>query len=132
MTSKIKEFVLDADGGNSQYRFPNAGQLLLDSVEQQLAGIWETVLGVTPIGIQDKFFDLGGHSLLAVRLVAKIEQQFGRKLRLSTIFQAPTIQELSPILRDEINESSITGKSSIVEIQARGSKKPLFLVHGAG
>ncbi len=103
-----------------------------DRVEQQLAEIWEEVLGVSPIGIEDRFFDLGGHSLLAVRLVSRIEATFGKKLRLSTIFQAPRIQELSPILRGERKESSITARSSVVEIQGQGTRKPLFLVHGAG
>src|SRR5689334_8714567 len=37
-----------------------------DSLELQLARIWERVLKVRPIGVQDNFFELGGHSLLAV------------------------------------------------------------------
>ena len=54
-----------------------------DAVERQLVSIWENVLGVHPIGIQDKFFDLGGHSMLAVRVIAQIEKAFDRKLRRS-------------------------------------------------
>ena len=103
-----------------------------DQVELQLTQIWESILNVRPIGTQDKFFDLGGHSLLAVRLTAQIEKTFGRRLRLATIFQAPTIGQLAAILREEVKESSVTGKTSIVEIQATGCRPPLFLVHGAG
>ncbi|HWH71852.1 MAG TPA: AMP-binding protein, partial [Candidatus Sulfotelmatobacter sp.] len=101
-------------------------------MERQLTRIWENVLGVHPIGIEDKFFDLGGHSLLAVRVIGQIEKAFGKKLRLATIFQAPTIEQLAAILREEIKESSITAVSSLVEIQAQGTRPPLFLVHGAG
>src|SRR5260221_9534299 len=63
-----------------------------DGTESKLVSIWEAVLAVHPIGIQDKFFDLGGHSMLAVRVIAQIEKAFGRKLRLATLFQAPTIE----------------------------------------
>jgi amino acid adenylation domain-containing protein/FkbH-like protein len=103
-----------------------------DPVEVQLTSIWEKALGIQPIGIRDRFFDLGGHSLLAVRVIAEIQKVFGKKLRLATIFQAPTIQQLAAILRDEIRETSATTDSSLVEIQGEGSRPPLFLVHGAG
>lgn len=97
--------------------------------EEQLVSIWENVLGVRPIGVEDKFFELGGHSLLAVKLVGQIERAFGKKLRLSTIFQAPTIAQLAAILREEAGEDQST---SLVEIQPEGTETPLFLVHGAG
>ncbi|MEY2427162.1 MAG: hypothetical protein QOJ40_47, partial [Verrucomicrobiota bacterium] len=102
-----------------------------DEVEVQLTKIWEQVLGIRPVGIEDKFFELGGHSLLAVRVIAQMEKAFGRKLRLATIFQAPTIRELAAIIREEVAESSVTNGTSLVEVQARGSRPPLFLVHGA-
>src|ERR1051326_3596121 len=101
-----------------------------DEIEMRLGRIWEEVLDVRPIGIRDKFFDLGGHSLLAVRLVSRIEQEFSRKLRVASVFQAPTIEELATFLREEA-KPALT-KSSIVEIQGKGERPPLFLVHGAG
>ncbi len=103
-----------------------------DHVERRLTEIWQTVLEVKPIGIRDRFFDLGGHSLLAVRLVAQIEKAFGKKLRLATIFQAPTIEQLAAVVREEIKETSLAHETSIVEIHAQGARPPLYLVHGAG
>jgi amino acid adenylation domain-containing protein/FkbH-like protein len=103
-----------------------------DAVELKLTQIWENVLNIRPIGIEDKFFDLGGHSLLAVKLVAQIEKVFGRRLRVATVFQAPTIEQLSAIIRDEIHEGSALADTALVEIQSQGSRPPLFLVHGAG
>ena len=103
-----------------------------DAVELNLTQIWEEVLGVRPIGIEDRFFELGGHSLLAVRVIAQVEKVFGRKLRLATMFQAPTVEHLAAILREEIKEGSITAGTSLVEIQRQGTRPPLFLVHGAG
>jgi amino acid adenylation domain-containing protein/FkbH-like protein len=103
-----------------------------DAVELELTRIWEEVLGIEPIGIEDQFFDLGGHSLLAVRVAARIEKSFGRKLRLGTIFTAPTIEKLAAVIREEMREGSVTAGTSLVELHGKGTKPPLFLVHGAG
>ena len=103
-----------------------------DAVELKLTEIWESVLDVHPIGIEDKFFDLGGHSLLAVKLIAQMEKVFGRRLRVATVFQSPTIEQLAAVIREEIQEGSALAGTSIVEIQSRGARPPLFLVHGAG
>ena len=103
-----------------------------DAVEVELTKIWEEVMGVAPIGIEDNFFELGGHSLLAVRVAARIEQAFGRKLPLAAIFMAPTIEKLAAVIRDEMREDSATAGTSVVELQPKGTQPPLFLVHGAG
>ena len=104
-----------------------------DAVELGLARIWEDLLGVHPIGIEDRFFDLGGNSLLAVRVISQIEKVFGRKLRVAAVFQAPTIQQMAVLLRENQRDSNISATvSSVVEIQSQGNRTPLFLVHGAG
>ncbi|HEY3861976.1 MAG TPA: amino acid adenylation domain-containing protein [Verrucomicrobiae bacterium] len=103
-----------------------------DAVELELTRIWESVLGIEPIGIEDHFFELGGHSLMAVRLAARIEKAFGHKLPLAAIFTAPTIEKLAVVIRDEMRGDSATAGTSVVELQPKGSQPPLFLVHGAG
>ncbi len=50
-----------------------------DAVELDLTKIWEEVLGVKGIGIEDGFFELGGHSMLAVKLIARIEENVWEK-----------------------------------------------------
>ncbi|WP_160164449.1 non-ribosomal peptide synthetase [Pedosphaera parvula] len=100
-----------------------------NETERQLQLVWEEVLNMRPIGIQDKFFALGGHSLLAVRLLARIERKFGRKVSVSALFQNPSIEQVALLLR---SHSSQTSGSAIVEIQRRGTKPPLMLVHGVG
>ncbi len=102
-----------------------------DEWERQLVGIWETVLGVSPIGVHDRFFELGGHSLLAVRLLAKIETTFGRKLPVSAVFQHPTVAQLAGLLRSE-DVGAIRSVTSVVTIQPQGTRPPIYLVHGVG
>ena len=97
-----------------------------DPLEQMLANVWEDVLGVRPIGMQDDFFALGGHSLLAVRLFAEIAKATGRQLPLTTIFRTPTIERLAETLRHEGWRSAW---SWLLPLRPGGSKAPLFCVH---
>src|ERR1051325_1196679 len=100
----------------------------LDEIEIQLINIWQELLGVSSVGTEDNFFELGGHSLLAVRLFTEVESRFGRKLPLATLFEATTISQLGAILRNRTAPSW----SSLVAIQSKGSKPPLFCIHGCG
>ncbi len=100
-----------------------------DAMELQLTRIWETVLDIEPISVRDNFFELGGHSLLAVRLLAEIEKIFGKNLPLATLIQAPTVEQLASILRQQ---GWSAPWSSLVPLQSGGSKRPLFYVAGGG
>ena len=62
--------------------------------ETVLAGIWEKLLGVERVGLNDNFFHLGGHSLLATRLMGKIREAFNLEIPLKVLFEKPTIKEL--------------------------------------
>ena len=70
-----------------------------DELELQLIQIWERVLGVQPIGINDNFFDLGGHSLIALQLFAQIEQIWKKHMLFSVLLESPTIGTLADTLR---------------------------------
>jgi len=100
-----------------------------DELELKLTRIWEKILGVQPIGVDDNFFEMGGHSLLAVRLFAQIEKSFGKNLPLATLFQAPTVKQLARVLR---NEGWKAAWSSLVMIQGGDQRTPFFCVHAAG
>lgn len=67
-----------------------------NSIEQQIAEIWEELLGVHPVGIHDNFFGLGGHSLLAVQTVSRLRDVFQVELPLKVLLaEAPTVAELA-------------------------------------
>ena len=66
--------------------------------ESALTEIWEKLLGVDRIGVNDSFFDLGGHSLLAVRLFAAVKRRFGVQFPISVLFEAPTIATCATLI----------------------------------
>ena len=65
------------------------------STEQQIAQIWTQILMLDKVGINDNFFVLGGHSLLATQVLSRLRQAFGIAIPLNTLFEMPTVSELS-------------------------------------
>jgi phthiocerol/phenolphthiocerol synthesis type-I polyketide synthase E len=100
-----------------------------DDTTRQLTRIWQELLGIDSIGVDQNYFDLGGDSSLAVHLFVQIERVFKVKLPLATLFDAPTINELAQVLR---SEASPSGWSPLVPIHTGGSRPPFFCAHGAG
>jgi amino acid adenylation domain-containing protein len=97
--------------------------------EEIVAGIWEELLDVRPVGVRDDFFSLGGHSLLAVRLMARIQASFGQHLPLASLFQGATIEKLASLLHEQPHDH---GASALVGIQPNGEGVPFFCVHPGG
>ncbi|MGZ8842918.1 MAG: non-ribosomal peptide synthetase [Pyrinomonadaceae bacterium] len=64
-------------------------------VEARLAKILCSLLNLSEVSVNDNFFLLGGHSLLGTQLIAKIRSAFGVDMALRTLFDAPSIAELS-------------------------------------
>jgi amino acid adenylation domain-containing protein len=101
-----------------------------DVLELELAQTWREILNKHSVGMRDNFFELGGHSILAARLMARIQQQFGHRLPLTTLFQDATIEHLAGILRQQARPTSRL--SSLVMIQPGSSRPPFFSVHPSG
>ena len=102
-----------------------------NDVEARLARIWGDVLGVPRPSVRASFFVMGGHSLLAVQMFSRIERELGVELPISTLFEAPTIEDLALRLKERRGPEE-KGFRYLVPIQPRGAQTPLFCVHGAG
>jgi amino acid adenylation domain-containing protein len=63
--------------------------------EEILANIWQEVLKIETVGIEDNFLELGGHSLLATQIISRIREAFATEISPSAIFECPTIAELA-------------------------------------
>ncbi len=89
---------------------PDATNIVRDEVtiaprtptEERLVGVVATLLGLEQIGIDDDFFMLGGHSMLGTQLIVRIADTFGVDLTLRTLFESPTIRQLSTEVEQRI------------------------------
>ena len=83
-----------------------------DQVERAVAAIWEEILGLEGVDVQQNFFDLGGHSLQLIRVQAKLNEAFPeRQLSMLELFRFTTVESLAALLRG-------TGEASAEELSA--------------
>jgi amino acid adenylation domain-containing protein len=82
---------------------PDAENTLRDEVimsprtalEEQVGAIIGGLLCTKDIGVNDNFFLLGGNSFLGIQVIARVREKFGVEVPLRTLFEAPTIADLS-------------------------------------
>ena len=64
-------------------------------LEQQLAALWQPLLGVDAVGRNDHFFELGGHSLLAMQLISRLRHDHQLSVPLRAVFDAPRLTDFA-------------------------------------
>ncbi len=69
-----------------------------NETQQQIAAIWQKLLGIEKIGIHDNFVDLGGHSLLGTQLITRLRDTFQIDVSLRTLFGEPTVARLALVI----------------------------------
>ncbi len=84
-------------------------------IEQWLAGFLTGLLKVDRVSRNDNFFNLGGHSLMGAQLIAKVYQRFAVELSLRSLFDHPTIAEIS----SEIERLLFTKVQTMTDEEAR-------------
>ncbi|MDQ6725634.1 MAG: non-ribosomal peptide synthetase [Actinomycetota bacterium] len=68
--------------------------------ESVVASVWEAVLGVAHVGVDDDFFALGGHSLAAAQIAARLGDAFGVEVPVAAVFEHPTVGELASAVEE--------------------------------
>ena len=85
-----------------------------NEIEQKLIAIWEEVLEVRPIGVNDGFFDLGGDSLSATRVISQVMKHFQLEIALQLLFQSPTIADMATVITQHQGQLSGNDKQDYV------------------
>ncbi|MBL4703508.1 MAG: amino acid adenylation domain-containing protein, partial [Flavobacteriales bacterium] len=106
---RMNALPMTANGKVDMKALPSPDELGLDNrvefvaarnpIEERLVAIWEELLGTSEIGIHDNFFALGGNSLKVIRLVSKINREFGLKYDLKGVYEESTIALIGEKIR---------------------------------
>ena len=94
----------------------------VSDIEITIARIWQDVLNVEKVGIDDNFFDLGGNSLDIIKVNSRLKELYDRDLRVVSMFKYPTIRSLAGYFSQSGEEpvSSVIDRSEAIERGARG------------
>ena len=66
-----------------------------NKIERSIAEIWQELLGLESISIDDNFFDVGGHSVLLLHVHARLQSKIGARLPIAVLLQFPTVRTLA-------------------------------------
>ncbi|MBD0389119.1 MAG: methyltransferase domain-containing protein, partial [Nostoc sp. C3-bin3] len=91
-------------------------------VEEVLMKIFAEVLGLKRVGIYDNFFELGGHSLLATQLVSRVRDTLRMELPLRSLFEAPTIAQISKVV-ESFKESNAQSQAPALVPLSRENRR---------
>ena len=78
------------------------------AAEKYLAGVWQDVLEMDDVELNDTFFDIGGHSLLAMKVIANVKEKTGVVLGPQEFLMA-TLEQMADRLADAFPDETATG-----------------------
>ena len=87
-----------------------------NQVEEKLARVWEEVLGIEKIGINDNFFEIGGNSLKIVQIFQMINEHYTNHVSVSKLFTYNTIRQQSDFIHEKLKLKN-DEKGELTEIE---------------
>ncbi|WP_299316043.1 non-ribosomal peptide synthetase, partial [uncultured Aquimarina sp.] len=119
---QLDDIPLTANGKVDRKLIPSLNGIKLSGIEEYvlptnkeetiILKIWTQVLERNKISIRDSFFDLGGNSIKAIKILHKINQEFGTNISIGSLFNYPTIEYIAIQINIAKKQESIlnTGK----------------------
>ncbi|WP_312886186.1 non-ribosomal peptide synthetase, partial [Paenibacillus plantarum] len=89
-------------------------------LEKEVTGIWQEVLGMDKIGVEDNFFDLGGNSIMLVKMHQQLEKKYPGMVDVTELFGFATISKIANRI------SSQQAQCGSIELKAVGLPEEYF------
>ncbi|MEM8908273.1 MAG: AMP-binding protein, partial [Bacteroidota bacterium] len=106
----------EAANENAQFIAPR------NQVEEDLAEVWKSLLGVEKVSVEDNFFELGGDSIITIQMVSRAKRA-GYDLKPRNLFDHQTVAELAQFIQTNniveviTEEGFLTGGCDLLPIQ---------------
>lgn len=106
----VNSFELNVNGKVDRSKLPNAKDLLnvnnhykapSKETEKMLCQIWQELLNVEQVGVNDDFFELGGNSLLLTTMLTRVYEEWSVEIPVKLLFEHQSIEELAILIEDE-------------------------------
>jgi len=119
----LEKMPLNVNGKISRQELPAPSEATYDAgppvlpennMEARLLDLWKETLDLQQVGVCDNFFAMGGNSLKIVRLYDLIRQSFNVQLRISALFDHPTIRQQAGLLQP--GTGNMTGNAPAVAV----------------
>ncbi|MEM6451446.1 MAG: beta-ketoacyl synthase N-terminal-like domain-containing protein [Cyanobacteria bacterium P01_D01_bin.105] len=97
-----------------------------NETETTIAAIWQDLLKLEKIGIDDSFFDLGGHSLLAIQVISRLREAFPVDIEMrNLLFEAPTVAKIAAVIDKQLPQQSELDEMAalLAEVQTLSSEE---------
>jgi amino acid adenylation domain-containing protein len=99
-------------------------------LREQLRALWQRLLPVGVIDVDEDFFHLGGDSLLAAQMLVMVERQFGVQIPMAELIEARTVRSLAEVVvrlgADPVQAESI---ARCVQTGDGANRPTLWFVH---
>ncbi|HKN83842.1 MAG TPA: phosphopantetheine-binding protein, partial [Pyrinomonadaceae bacterium] len=88
-------------------------------LERIVTGIWQQVLKIEHVSLNDNFFDLGGHSLLMIQVQGKLRAALKRNIAITELFKYPNVSDLvSYLSQDERSAQPLLTDDRLARLRA--------------
>ena len=92
-----------------------------NKIELEIVDIWQNLLGIEQVGINDNFFDLGATSLDILQVSRKLKEKTGKDIPVVTLYNYSSVGELAQYLsQDKVDNSQSNEKKSQLEAISKG------------
>ncbi len=88
-----------------------------NEVEAAVARVWQELLGIDEIGVEDNFFDLGGNSLIGLKVISALKAELGIDIAITKLFEGPTVRALARVV------AHTDAEASFAESESRGERR---------
>ncbi len=95
-------------------------------LEDLIAGIWEELLSVSPVGLHDDFLELGGDSLAAMIMLSRVDSALGEEIPPEWLLTTATVEGIAARILDERPHPALP----VVRVQKGWEEPPVFYLHG--